>query len=91
MEQNNIQKVHFNGTQLIQIETVMIHGVECLRFKDVQRRFPTVNALYIDDRQLAFMSSMKMVMIQNHYVSKHIQMKLIDVIVSRNIFSYRFS
>lgn len=47
------QTVKFGG-EIIKIQTVTIDGVEYLRLEDVQRRFPKVKALCIEDVQQAF-------------------------------------
>jgi hypothetical protein len=53
MEENRSQTVRF-GDETMQIQTVIIRGVECFRLKDIQRQFPSVTALCIDNVQLAF-------------------------------------
>ena len=55
MEQRSIQTVRF-GDEEVQIQTIFIHGIECLRLEDVQRRFPTVTALSIDGVQQTFVA-----------------------------------
>ena len=54
-QQLKTQAVRFDG-ETVQIETVLIRGIECLRLEDVQRRFLSVTVLCIDDVQLAFIT-----------------------------------
>jgi hypothetical protein len=53
MAQVKSQTVRF-GDKTVQIGTVIIDGIEYLRLKDVQRRFPSVTALCIGNVQLPF-------------------------------------
>jgi hypothetical protein len=55
MAQGRSQTVRFDD-ETVQIETVIIHGIECLRLEDVQLQFPSVTALCIDNVQLAFIA-----------------------------------
>ena len=48
------QAVRFRD-HLIQIQTVLLNGVECLCFEDVQRRCPSVAVLSLDQVQLTFL------------------------------------
>ena len=48
------QKVRF-GDKIVEIATVVLNDVECLRFQDVQRRFPSVSVLCLDNIQLPFL------------------------------------
>ncbi|CAF2046185.1 unnamed protein product [Rotaria magnacalcarata] len=59
MAQNNndnkrSQKVKFQD-QTVKIQTVIINGIECLRLKDVQRKFPKAQILSIDNEYQAFL------------------------------------
>jgi hypothetical protein len=58
MEQNNsltrYQSVRFRDT-IVQIQTSIFNGIECLYLEDIQRRFPSVTVLYINNVQLSFL------------------------------------
>ncbi|CAF0930345.1 unnamed protein product [Adineta steineri] len=58
MEQINsiirYQSVRFHDT-LVQIQTIVFNGIECLCLEDVQHRFPSITVLCIDNIQLAFL------------------------------------
>jgi hypothetical protein len=62
MEQNNSmitsQSVRFRDTT-VQIQTVILNGVSCLRLRDVKLRFPTASVLSIDNTQLSFLHDEK--------------------------------
>ena len=49
------QTVRFRDTTA-QIQTIVLNGIVCLRLQDVQRRFPSVTNLCIDNIQLSFLS-----------------------------------
>ena len=55
MERRRHQTVRF-GEETIEMETVNIRGIECLRLEDVKLRFPSVTTLRINNVQLAFVS-----------------------------------
>ncbi|CAF3787935.1 unnamed protein product [Adineta steineri] len=46
--------VRFHDT-LVQIQTIVFNGIECLCLEDVQHRFPSITVLCIDNIQLAFL------------------------------------
>ncbi|CAF3601748.1 unnamed protein product, partial [Rotaria socialis] len=48
------QKVKFRD-HIVDIQTVNINGIECLRLKDVRRKFPAVQILSIDNVHQAFL------------------------------------
>ncbi|CAF3433845.1 unnamed protein product, partial [Rotaria sp. Silwood2] len=48
------QSVRFHDT-IVQIQTVVFNGIECLCLEDVQRRFPLAVALCIDNAELGFL------------------------------------
>ena len=48
-----IQKVKFRD-EIVEIETVILRGIECLRLKDVQRKFPSVSAFRVGNVQKTF-------------------------------------
>ena len=48
------QSVRFRDTT-IQIQTVVLNGIVCLRFQDVKARFPSASVLCIDNEQLVFL------------------------------------
>ena len=48
------QAVRFRES-LVQIQTVILNEIECLCLEDVQRRFPSVSVLSIDNVQVAFL------------------------------------
>lgn len=53
------QSVRFHDTT-VQIQTVVINGVECLRFEDLTRCFPSVSTLRVDNIVLYGIFVMKM-------------------------------
>ncbi|CAF1365537.1 unnamed protein product [Adineta ricciae] len=52
--ETNFQLVRFRDN-IVQIQTAVIDGSECLCLEDIQRRFPSVSALGINDIQLTFL------------------------------------
>ncbi|CAF1068611.1 unnamed protein product [Rotaria sordida] len=51
------QSVHFHDI-IVQIQTVIFNDIECLCLEDVQRRFPSVTVLCVDNVQLSFLRDM---------------------------------
>jgi len=49
-----VQSVRFGDTT-VDIQTIVINSITCLRLKDVQLRFPAASALCIDNQQMLFL------------------------------------